>query len=112
MNFALMNDSARRVLALLAVVSVAAACGSGTPADPGGAVSGAHISVINGAPGAVRVVVDGATRIESLSAASVSTAIDVGAGSHTVELQAIAGGALSGTSAMQVATTQSATAFV
>jgi ABC-type glycerol-3-phosphate transport system substrate-binding protein len=96
-------------LALLAIASVVAACGSDSPAGP---ASGAHISVINGAPGAVRVVVDGTTRIESLSAASVSTAIDVGSGSHTVELQAIAGGTLSGTSAMQVATAQSATAFV
>ncbi|MFI5231412.1 MAG: DUF4397 domain-containing protein [Gemmatimonadales bacterium] len=98
--------------ATIAAATIAAACATETPAGPGGADGGARISVINGAPGAVRVVVDGATRIASLSAASVSTAIDVGAGSHTVELQAIAGGTLSGTSAMQVTTTQSATAFV
>jgi hypothetical protein len=116
MNIASATDSVRRRslgrLALLTVATVVAACSTDTPAGPAGAGSGAHISVINGAPGAVRVVVDGATRIDSLSAASVSTAIDVGAGSHTVELQAIAGGTLSGTSAMQVTTAQAATAFV
>jgi hypothetical protein len=97
--------------ALLAAAAVLAACANEAPAGPT-AGSGAHISVINGAPGAVRVVVDGTTRIDSLSAASVSTAISVGAGSHMVQLQAIAGGTLSGTSAMQVTTAQAATAFV
>lgn len=115
MTLASAVDSVRRRpfgrVAVLATAAIVAACSTESPAGPAGG-SGAHISVINGAPGAVRVVVDGATQIASLSAASVSAAIDVGAGSHTVELQAIAGGTLSGTSAMQVTTAQSATAFV
>lgn len=115
MNMALSIQSVRRRrferLALLAATAIVGACTTEGPAGPA-AGSGARISVINGAPGAVRVVVDGATRIDSLSAASISAAIDVGAGSHTVQLQAIAGGALSGTSAMQVTTTQAASAFV
>jgi hypothetical protein len=115
MNIASAVDSVRQRpfgrFALLAAVAVLAACATESPAGPA-AGSGAHISVINGAPGAVRVVVDGATQIASLSAASVSPAIEVAAGAHTVELQAIAGGSLSGTSAMQVTTAQSATAFV
>jgi hypothetical protein len=108
-------DSVRRGsfgrVTLLAAVTIVAACASDSPAGPGSG-SGAGLRVINGTPGAVRVVVDGATRIDSLSAASVSTAIAVGAGSHTVQLQALAGGTLSGTSATQITTTSSATAFI
>ena len=115
MTIASSIDSVRRRrfgrFTLLAAATLLAACASEGPAGPG-AGSGTGIRVINGAQGSVRVLVDGATRIDSLSAASVSTAIAVGAGSHTVQLQAIAGGTLSGTSAMQVTTTQSGTAFV
>ncbi|MGH7655437.1 MAG: DUF4397 domain-containing protein [Gemmatimonadaceae bacterium] len=116
MNILSAVDSVRRRtsgrLALLAAATILAACTTEGPAAPAINGTGAHLSVINGAPGAVRVVVDGTTRITSLSSASVSTAIDVAAGAHTVELQAIAGGALSGTSAMQVTAAQAGTAFV
>jgi hypothetical protein len=89
-----------------------AACGSDSPVGPLGGSTGAKLSVINGAPGAVRVVVDGVTRIPSLSAASVSTALDVGIGSHAVELQAIASGTLSGVSSTSITANAGDTAFV
>jgi hypothetical protein len=115
MSIASSFDTVRRRpfgrFALLAAATILAACASEGPAGPG-AASGNGIRVINGAQGAVRVLVDGTTRIDSLSAASVSTAIAVGAGSHTVQLQAIAGGTLTGTSDMQITTSQTVTAFV
>jgi hypothetical protein len=89
-----------------------AACSADSPVSPTGGSTGAKLSVINGAPGAVRVVVDGVTRIPSLAAASVSTALDVGVGAHAVELQAIASGTLSGTSSTSVMASAGGTAFV
>jgi hypothetical protein len=115
MNIASSIDSVRRRrlgrFALLAAATIVAACAREAPAAPNTG-SSTGIRVINGAAGSVRVVVDGTTRIDSLSTASVSTPIAVGAGAHTVELQAIAGGTLTGTSAMQITTTQAVTAFV
>jgi hypothetical protein len=102
----------RRVALIAAAATTVAACSGETPSGPTAAGSDSRISVINGAQGAVRVVVDGTTRISSLSAASVSESIDVTTGSHSVELQAIAGGALSGSSALQVTANPAAMAFL
>ncbi|HVT38624.1 MAG TPA: DUF4397 domain-containing protein [Gemmatimonadaceae bacterium] len=100
------------ILALATVATVFAACASEGAVGPIGKGNAAGLSVINGAPGAVRVVVDGTTRIGLLEPASVSAAIDLPEGAHSVELQAIGSGTFSGTSTAQVTIRPAGVAFV
>lgn len=101
-----------RFAALTAATTIAAACASDAPLALSGGTGDARMSVINGTRGAVRVTVDGNVRINALPAASISSAIDLPAGEHTVELQAVGGGALSGVASTKVSARADGTAFV
>jgi hypothetical protein len=111
-HIVLSRRSLRLAAAAALVTATVGACSTASPTGTLGGSTGARLSIINGAPGAVRVVVDGSTLIASLAAASVSTALDVAPGAHTVELQAISSSALSGTSSTSVTASAGATSFV